>query len=317
VNRALITGGRGFAGTALATHLRDNGWHVTTADRHDAALGQCHRRLDVTDADAFARLVTEVKPDVVFHLAALTPQRLGSYPMSRAAEIVAGTLGACQAVLAAAARPRLVLAGSSAQYGPVPRADNPIREETTCRPDTGYGMAKLAAETTAFALSSHLDVLPVRAFNHIGPGQPAFAVAGAFAARTIDLLHGRARTLTVGDAEVVRDFTDVRDLARGYRAVAERGITGRVYHLCSGRPTTIRALAEVFLDVAGLAPTLVTLQDRPEPASIRYQVGCCDRAARELAWQATTTLRTSIRDMLTTLLADADTGTLVARASRR
>ncbi len=301
---ALVTGGNGFVGTALRALLRERGWRVVAAGRASQPAGadpdERYLRLDVADAAAVAEVAEAVRPDVVFHLAAVPPQRAGADVTAVVAGAVAGTLGLCAGLVRAGGRPRVVLAGSSAQYGPVPRRDNPVTEETPCRPTSAYGYAKVAAEATAaaFAAGCGLDVVPVRAFNHLGPGEPATTVAGAFTARVAAVVAGRAQTVPAADLAAVRDFTDVRDVARGYLAAAEHGTRSRVYQLCSGRPTAIGEVLDGLLAAAGLDRSVVC-EDTTRPGSaVPYQVGSPARAAAELGWRAELALPDSLADQL-------------------
>src|SRR5439155_11921566 len=107
-------------------------------------------------------------------------------------------------------RPLVILVGSSAQYGALPLEENPITEDSRCNPVTPYGWAKAAAEATARALavSASLQIIPVRVFNIVGPGEPLTTVASAFAARIVAMLEGRSEEVPVGELAAVRDCTD-------------------------------------------------------------------------------------------------------------
>ncbi len=314
---ALVTGGRGFIGATLAEHLRHLGWTAVTADRHPPTH-DCHDRgggphvqLDAGDPAAVAHALAEHRPEVLFHLAGPLPQR------TTGPEIVRGTVGTTHGLLAgvvaAGCAARVVLAGSAAQYGPPTSPLRPVREDDPAAPATAYGLAKQAAEITAaaFAAAAGVDVVPVRLFNLVGPGEPAATVAGALCGRTGDVLAGRLSRVAVADADAVRDFTDVRDIALGMVAAAEHGRAGRAYNLCSGRPTAIRRLAEMFVAAARLPADVVHVASdvatpAPPPAASRptYCVGAPDRAAAELAWRAGTPLEVSVRDALTATTGD-------------
>lgn len=297
---ALVTGGFGFVGTPLRTLLREAGWSVTSAGRSDRQppAGERYLRLELTATDAVAELLDAVRPDVVFHLAATSPQRAGDV-VGLVADAVGATHAVCAALRRTGLRTRLVLAGSSAQYGDVPRADNPVTEETPGRPVTAYGFAKAAAEAAAWALAldGAFELVPVRAFNHVGPGEPATTVAGAFAARIRAVLDGHADRVAVAGLDAVRDFTDVRDIARGYLTLAERGRPGRVYHLCSGRPATGGDVLDGLLAAAGLDRTVVDI-GVSGPGGIPYQVGSPARVTADTGWVARIPLAVSLSDLM-------------------
>ncbi len=300
---ALVTGGHGFVGGHLQHELRSRGWTVIALGR-TAIPSPHYRTVDVADSAAVAACVDEVRPDVVFHLAATHALSAGV----GVADLVEQTLAASRGLgagLRMAALPgvRVVHAGSSAQYGAVAVEHNPVTELTAVAPANAYGFAKLAAESVLCGLAADgaFDVIPVRAFNHIGPGERGTTVGGAFAARIREFLAGRATTVPVADLEAVRDFTDVRDIARGYADLAERGVPGRVYNLCSGRPATVGDVLDALLTSGGLDRSVVDVAGTAPGARggrIAYQVGSPERVRRETGWTATISLPQSAEDLL-------------------
>jgi GDP-4-dehydro-6-deoxy-D-mannose reductase len=292
---ALVTGSHGFVGTHLRAVLRDRGWDVVGLGRTDRD-SPGYVRADLTDPAQVTAALDAVRPDVVFHLAATPGARAGGDVTS----VVPATHALCAALIATGQRPRLVLAGSSAQYGALRRDENPVTEDARTQPVTPYGHAKAAAEHVARAFGDRLDVIPVRAFNHVGPGEPPTTVASAFARRIADVRAGRADTVAAGDLDAVRDFTDVRDIARGYADLAERGTPGRVYNLCSGRAATVGDVLDGLLAAGGLDRTVVQVAPSAVPASgsISYQVGCPRRVQAETGWDAILPLTDSLRDLL-------------------
>lgn len=307
---AIVTGSHGFVGTHVRAELTRRDWRTISVGR-SARDEDDYVQVDLTDesaVDILAKQVDATRPTAVFHLAASPAfKAAGGDPSLLVADAVSATFNLCRALVAAQHRPRLVLAGSSAQYGALPRERNPVTEDAPLRPAVAYGHAKAAAEFTAmaFAATGSIDVLPVRAFNHIGPGEPATTVSSAFAGRVLEVAAGRAEKVTVGDLDAVRDFTDVRDIAAGYVDIAERGTSGRIYNLCSGREATVRDVLDALLVAAGLDSSVVAVtapptSGSPRPGSIPYQVGSPARVRAEVGWAARTPLADSARDLLAT-----------------
>ena len=297
---ALITGSSGFVGSHLRQSLVSSGWTVVgfgrrqldPRDAEDYVVG------DVTVEDEVCAALESVRPDVVFHLAAASPQKEAD-PAELVRMIVAGTHAVCTALRRVGLRSRLVLAGSSAQYGaPVSRAQR-ITEATPCRPLTSYGHAKAAAESLALALSldGTFELVPARPFNHIGPGEPPTTVAGSLAARIASIIEGRADRIQVSNLSTVRDFTDVRDIARGYRALAERGVPSRPYNLCSGRGMSVGQILDGLLRAAGLDATIVDVVPSKENGVAR-QVGSPVRVRADTGWVAEMAVAASLTDLL-------------------
>jgi GDP-4-dehydro-6-deoxy-D-mannose reductase len=306
VSTALVTGSHGFVGSHLRHVLQDRGWDVVGMGRADrqadaAAEGERYIRADLTETAAVIAALDAVRPAVVFHLAASPAFKEASAltVTGLVADTVAGTFSLMSAV-ASTSRPLVVLAGSSAQYGPLPIEENPITEDSRCNPVTSYGWAKAAAEATAraFAASGSVEVIPVRAFNIVGPGEPPTTVASAFAARIAAVLDGLSEQVQARDLSAVRDFTDVRDVAAGLVDLAERGTPGRLYNLCSGRPTTVGEILDGLLAAAGLDRGVVRVMTDSGPGHIPYQVGSAERAHAEVGWSARIELSRSLRALL-------------------
>jgi GDP-4-dehydro-6-deoxy-D-mannose reductase len=267
-----------------------------------AAEGERYIRVDLTDTAAVRLALRDVGPAVVFHLAAspTSKQADGAAATEMVAETVSSTVSLMSAI-ASTCRPLVILAGSAAQYGALRIEENPVNEDSRCNPVTPYGWAKAAAEATAraFAASASLQIIPIRVFNIVGPGEPPTTVASAIAARVAAVLDGRSEEVPVRDLSAVRDFTDVRDIAAGFVDLAERGTPGRVYNLCSGRPASVGDVVDGLLAAAGLDHKVVRELPTPRRSdNIGYQVGSNSRAVREIGWSATIDLFSSLRALL-------------------
>jgi GDP-4-dehydro-6-deoxy-D-mannose reductase len=292
--KVLVTGGRGFAGTHLVRHLVGCGDDVVVTDR--ATGGP-----DLLDADAWTALVADVRPEAVYHLAA-QPSVAASWadPALTLRINAEGTLHVLLACRDAGVR-RVLVVSTSDVYGGAPGSEQPLREDAPLRPVTPYAASKAAAEQLALQawLGWGLEVVRVRPFNHIGPGQDDRFVAGALAARVAAAEAGDGDgTVPVGNLSARRDFTDVRDVVRAYRAVLDAGEPGEVYHVCSGRAVAIAELAEAL---AGLAHRPVRLV--PDPALLRpvdtpLLVGDASKLTAATGWAPTIALADTLRDLL-------------------
>ncbi|MEV6372429.1 NAD-dependent epimerase/dehydratase family protein [Micromonospora musae] len=302
----LVTGSHGWVGTHLRRLLADRGHRVVGLGRRPwpADHGEQYLKVDLREASQVDAAVRAVRPDVVIHLAAALPQR-GSGVEDLVADAVQATHNLCRALRAtgttSGSPARLVLAGSSAQYGAVPPELNPVTEETLPRPVGAYGHAKAAAESLALALGTdgRIAVTAARSFNHVGPGEDTATVTGALAARVAEVLAGRAARLRAADLDAVRDFTDVRDVARAYVELAELGRAGRIYNVCSGSGVSVRELLDTLLDLAGLDWSAVEVVDGG--SDVRCQVGTAGRLMAETPWKAEIPLRASLRELLAEL----------------
>jgi nucleoside-diphosphate-sugar epimerase len=231
----LITGGSGFLGRHLLARLarRDPDdieiravgrwkppeWHAET-----------FRQVDLDLDGPLARVVDEVRPSLVFHLAGRTPPASNDvyYRIN-----LLNTLRLLDTLRARGQACRVVLVGSAAELGPVPVEDLPVDEDHPCRPADAYGLSKWLATVAGLAASPPLEVVVARVFNPVGPGLPTSQALGRFA-EALASGSGPLR-LKVGDLEARRDFVDVRDVARALIGLAKNGQPGQVYHIGTGQ----------------------------------------------------------------------------------
>jgi GDP-4-dehydro-6-deoxy-D-mannose reductase len=241
--RALVTGASGFVGRHLSAHLASEGDEVTAID----VVGD--EPVDITDADAVRRAMARAAPDVVYHLAARSHVGASwSGQDALTAVNVSGTRHVLDACLDVGVQ-AVVVVGSAEQYSAIGQHDRPLREDAPTQPVTPYGVSKLAAE--AAALEAHrlhgLPVVCVRAFNHTGPGQPEQFLVPGIASRIAAAEQHALDHVKIGNARAVRDFSDVRDVVRAYRLLAQFGVPGEAYNVASGRGVQVEELARRLL----------------------------------------------------------------------
>lgn len=258
--RALITGGLGFVGRHLTRHLRDNGDVVTVLDRHGELA------VDITDGPAVAEAIAAAAPDAVYHLAGWADVGASwGDPVGVFRANAEGSLHVLRACVEA--KVGRVLAVSSADlYGVVTPAELPLTEASPLRPTSPYAASKMAAEALAQQafLGQGLEVVRVRPFSHLGPGQAEGFVAPALAARIARAERDDHGSIPVGNLSARRDLTDVRDIVRAYRLLITDGAAGEVYNVCSGRDLSIQELAD---HLVALARHPIELE--PDPALLR------------------------------------------------
>lgn len=258
--KALVTGAGGFVGPYLCAHLRAQGDDVLAVDRRG------ERPLDVVDAVAVTRFMSETRPDVVYHLAAFA--HVGD-SWKRPAEVFRINVEGTANVLAAAGDAgigRVLVVGSSEEYGRVDPDDLPLTEDAPLRPTTPYGASKVGASFVALQawLGRGIGAVRVRPFGHIGPGQSDRYLIPALARRIAAAERDGLDEIRVGALDPVRDYTDVRDVVRAYRALALEGIPGEVYNVCSGAGVAVRDVAENLVARASRSLRLV-----PDPGLLR------------------------------------------------
>jgi GDP-4-dehydro-6-deoxy-D-mannose reductase len=290
--RSLITGGRGFVGTWLAEHLRGRGDEVVAIDYE----------VDVTDPVALLDAVTAAAPDVIYHLAALT--HVGESwkdPLQVLQVNVIGTAALLAAARQCGTDPRILVTSSAEVYGAVTDSSlMPLDELTPTAPLTPYAASKLAAEALiGQAVRGHgQEVIVVRPFNHIGPGQtPNFAVP-ALAKRIVEADRRGARSIPVGNLAARRDFTDVRDVVKAYRMLIESGTPGEVYNVCSGQDVAIEEIANALLRLAGTSLEFEIDPALTRPVEVPVLRGDPTRLQHATGWKPEISLDQTLADVL-------------------
>lgn len=296
---ALVTGASGFAARFLISELLENDRDEIVAATHGGGenLPDVLRvPLDVTDGEAVGRVISEVRPDEIYHLAGLTRPASGEVGRFHAVNF-GGALNLLEAVKAEAPEATVLLVGSAYTYG---RVEHPISETEPLSPVNHYGVSKAAADMLggSYALEG-LHVIRARPFNHSGPGQSPDFVLPTLVRQFAEIASGdREATVRLGNLDSVRDLSDVRDIARGYRLALEKGRPGEAYNFGSGRGFSVRELFELVRREADAEVDLVTEASRQRPADMPFLVADAGKARENLGWEAKIPLRETVRDML-------------------
>jgi len=196
---------------------------------------------------------------------------------------------------------RILLIGSSEEYGHVRPDDLPVNEETPFRPENPYAVSKIAQDMLGlqYFIAYKLPVIRVRPFNHIGPGQGEHFVSAAFAHQVAAIEAGRQQpVLRVGNLDAERDFTDVRDMVRAYHLAILQGEPGEVYNIGSGQAVAIRAILDILLSLSVVDVRVERDPNRLRPADVP-RIVCDPRRFRTCTgWHPTISLQQSLRDIL-------------------
>jgi GDP-4-dehydro-6-deoxy-D-mannose reductase len=309
-----VTGAAGFAGGHLLDLLAGHGcpvvaWHRPggtpppgpaihggSADARPATLVRWEA-VDLLDREGVRESLRRIRPQAVYHCAgAARTWPSWTTVESTFAANVRGTHHLIEGLRDIGLNARVLLPGSATVYAP---SDGPIREDHELAPSNPYGLSKLAQEMVGYWNPGGPEVVIARPFNHFGPRQDAGFVAADFARRIADIEAGRWKpVLDVGNVNVKRDLTDVRDTVRAYKVILERGTPGRPYNVCRGTAIAVRDLLEMMLARARVRIEVTVDPTRVRPSDHPIVVGDPSRLRDELGWTPSIPIEQTVDDLL-------------------
>lgn len=304
MKRVLVTGAEGFTASHLLPLLRlEDGIRVSgILFRERAAEGLLDEvfRGDILDGPFVRQVVRETRPDRVYHLAAVVPvaQVRGDFPGALRVN-VEGTYHLLEAVAAESPGARVLVVGSSDEYGSRSHDEMPLQETDVFSPVNEYGVTKVAQELLArlYHRRRGIALLFTRTFNFTGPGQPPDFVCSSFARQIARLRRLGGGTIEVGNLDVERDFLDIRDVVMACRTILEKGVPGRVYNVCSGVAIPLWRILDILREMAGVPVEVKRDAGRVRPVDIPYLAGDNGRL-RGLGWERSYPLEETLKDLL-------------------
>jgi GDP-4-dehydro-6-deoxy-D-mannose reductase len=302
--RVLVTGAGGFVGPHLVRALAERGAHVRGAGL--GAPAETTPLEDWRDADfsdlAQAQAALATAPlDAVVHLAGQSSAAQSfKDPEATFRANVNGTWSLLEAARTQAPGCRVLVVSTSEVYGSIEPGTR-AAEAHPFVPVSPYALSKAAAEqlASAYATAHKLDVVRARPFGHTGPGQTPRFVVPAFAQQIagIEAGHGEP-VLRVGNLDVTRDLSDVRDIVQGYCALLERGRSGAVYNLCRGEGVRLTDVVGALVALSRVKVTIEVDPARLRPADTPWLVGDPSLVLQETGWRAERPLEATLRDVL-------------------
>ncbi len=310
--RALITGITGFAGSHLAEYILANHpdtevygimrWRSRTENIQEIEERIQLIECDLRDATSVKALLGRVRPDKVFHLAAQSyvPSSWNA-PAESLTTNVLGQLNIFEAIRELEIEPSIQVACSSEEYGLVHEDELPIKEANPLRPLSPYAVSKIGQDYLGYQYhkSFGLKVVRTRAFNHDGPRRGEVFVSSNFAKQLIEVEKGKKpAVLHVGNLEARRDFTDVRDVVRGYWLATERCEEGEVYNVCSGKAYSIQEVLDRLIELSGVQVKVETDPSRLRPSDVPVLLGDYTKFKKATGWEPEIPYDKTLADML-------------------
>jgi GDP-4-dehydro-6-deoxy-D-mannose reductase len=300
--RSLVTGASGFVGSHLVEHLLACGDEVIGTTFGEGAGLSCRTMpLDITDREACRRVLAEVKPDSVYHIAGIaSPPAVAGDPMASLLVNVGGVHAVLGAAAALPQPPHVLVVSSGEVYGGAGDNGKSITEDISTAPRNDYAVSKIMAEEVAllFARRNNLPVTIARPFNHTGPRQSEAFVVAAFAKQLALIVNGKQPPIIeVGNLGARRDFSDVRDVVRAYRLLVNQGVTG-TFNVASGNGVSIADILRYLIDITGVSVTIQPDPKRMRPAEVPLIVGSAEKLKEKTGWMPQFTLKETLADTL-------------------
>lgn len=306
--KILITGAAGFVGGHLIEALKDNCKNEISAfvlNEKEAGRVNLPKEniylVDITNASKVKDTVKEIRPDMVFHLAAQSSVGLSwKHPALTYSVNITGTVNILEALKEFSPNARILLVGSAEQYGSVAIDEQPIKETQHLVGNNPYSVSKMAQEAAArlFLKDSNLQIIRVRAFNHIGAGQETKFVIPNWCSQAISMEKDLKKDscLFVGNINVKRDFTDVRDIVRAYILLAENGKSGEIYNVGSGISHSLEDVLKLIKENSFRKDiTWKVDESRLRPSDIEELCADVTKLKSTVDWEPVYTLEQSVK----------------------
>jgi GDP-4-dehydro-6-deoxy-D-mannose reductase len=259
-------------------------------------------KVDLKDLGNTAKLINEEKPELIFHLAALSSASASfDNPSEYINNNITAQVNLFEAVKRANILPRILVASSAEIYGDVAPSNLPIDEKTPLRPLNPYAVSKLAQDFLGlqYFLAYKLPVVRIRPFNHIGPRQAPGFVVSSFAKKIAEIEKGKTDpVMKVGNLKSKRDFTDVRDIVRGYGEILEKGDPGDVYNIGSGKSYEIEDVLNRLLSLSEKKISVETDQTLLRAIDAQELVADCKKIRDKAGWEPKIPIDETLKETL-------------------
>ena len=311
--RVLITGVTGFAGSHLAEFILAEHpdaevfgtmrWRSRTENIRDVESKIQLLECDLRDLSSAKQLMERVNPDRIFHLAAqsFVPSSWNAPAESLTTNII-GQLNVFESVRAMKTDPWIQIACSSEEYGMVYENELPIKETNPLRPLSPYAVSKVGQDYLGYQYhqSFGLKVIRTRGFNHDGPRRGDVFVSSNFAKQIVMIEKGKKPpVMYVGNLEARRDFTDVRDMVRGYWLALDGNCEpGEAYNLCSGTDYCIQNVLDMLIEMSGQKVEVREDPERLRPSDVPVLLGDASKFKAATGWEPTIPYEQTLQDML-------------------
>lgn len=304
--KALVIGAAGFVGNYLIDCIQEELLCDVVATklinenfcREDVEV--CD--LDIMDKSAIINLIRKYRPRYIFHLAAQSSVAYAwKNPVFTAEVNVNGGFNVIDAIRQLDYKPKVLLVGSGEEYGYIEESTKLIRESDVVHPGNVYAATKACQNmiATVYSRAYGLDLMMVRAFNHIGPNQTATFVVSDFCKQVAMIEKGIQKpVIKVGNLSAKRDFTDVRDVVRAYVKIIQFGQGGETYNVGRGKAIAISDLLSMILSRSSVEIEIQVDVTRLRPVDVPIIEPDVSKIYAATGWKPMISLEDSIDDIL-------------------
>lgn len=300
-DRVLIFGVNGFVGGWLTKEFVNHGYEVVGSDVGEGAVNDGlsgYYPGNLLDADRVSKIVRETRSDSIVNLAAISSVgQSWKIPALTMQVNVVGTINILEAARSQGVSPKVLLVGSSEEYAP---SDKPLKETDPLDATNPYGISKATQEHFAKLYGERygLRIYRTRSFNHTGPGQSDKFVVASWCKQVAEIQRsGKPGIIHVGNLDVTRDFSDVRDVVRAYRLILESDYVGEVFNIGSGRGRTLYEVLDMVCGFSRWKPSVLVEKSLLRPDESPFITCDCSKAMSWLGWEPKITLLDTLRDM--------------------
>lgn len=310
--KVLITGIGGFAGSHLAdyvvSHSKAKVFGILRDMEKDDNLRQVSDNVElstceISDFQSVFKVIKETQPDIIFHVAG---QAFVPSSFEHAAETfktnVIGTINIFEAVKASEISPRIIVVTSGEVYGETFGLPALHTEQSIPQPVNPYAASKTSVDYVAQTYKKYegLNIVIARPFNHTGPRQRPNFVCSSLAKQIVTIQKTKSpKLLRVGNIKARRDFTDVRDIVRGYWMLSQIDNKNNfIFNLCSGKIFSIEEIIKLYEEILGEKFELHVEPKRLRGYDIQLLAGNANAIDHSIGWKAEISLKQTLTDLL-------------------
>ena len=303
--KSLVVGGAGFVGAYLIQELKKESGEIYVTKMAGETIAGSDVQvmdLDILDRGSIEKTLAEIRPDYIYHLAAQSSVAVSWQKPEITVDVnIKGAVNLLEAVRKEAPNARVLLIGSGEEYGHIHENEIPVIEDNPLRPGNIYAATKACQNMLGriYADAYHLQIMMVRAFNHIGPNQAPIFVVADFCKQVAEIEAGRREpVIRVGNLSAKRDFTDVRDVVRAYTLLMKYGKIGCTYNVGSGRAVAIEEILQMILEESKVQIEVQVDEERLRPVDVPMIVADVSQLQQCTGWKPEIELRETLVETL-------------------